>query len=257
MRRRLLAAAAALVLAVLGGMVLVAYAKGANARAMAGVHTEQVLVVDKAIASGTSATALRDLVRTEELPAVAVVPGAVRDLGQISGQVATVDLKPGEQLLASRFAAASTLRPPGTVAVPAGAEEISVQLDSQRAVGGRLAAGDKVGVFVSLALPDGTVQTHAVLHHVLVSQVQGAVVPSTGATGSSTTSSSTTTSSSSTTSSAGGTLTVTLALPARDAEAVVFGQEHGKLWLSLEPAGADTNGTTVIDEHNVYTEAHP
>lgn len=256
MRRRLLAAAAALVLAVLGGMVLVAYAKGANARAMAGVRTEQVLVVDKAIPSGTSATALRDLVRTQELPAVAVVPGAVRDLGQLGAEVATVDLKPGEQLLASRFAAESTLRPPGTVAVPAGDEEISVQLDQQRAVGGRLAAGDKVGVFVSQSLPDGTVQTHAVLHHVLVSQVQGAVVPSTGASATATASSSST-SGSSTTSSPAGTVTVTLALPARDAEAIVFGQEHGKVWLSLEPAGADTSGTTVVDQHNLYTEAHP
>jgi pilus assembly protein CpaB len=49
---------------------------------------------------------------------------------------------------------------------------------------------------------------------------------------------------------------VTLALGAKAAEAVVFGQEHGKVWLSLEPAGADTGGTTVIDNGNVYTEGY-
>jgi pilus assembly protein CpaB len=49
----------------------------------------------------------------------------------------------------------------------------------------------------------------------------------------------------------------TLALTAQDAEAVVFGQEHGKLWLSLEPDAADTDGTTVVDQRNVYTNAYP
>jgi len=37
----------------------------------------------------------------------------------------------------------------------------------------------------------------------------------------------------------------TLALGAKAAEAVVFGQEHGKVWLSLEPTGASTGGTAV------------
>jgi pilus assembly protein CpaB len=50
---------------------------------------------------------------------------------------------------------------------------------------------------------------------------------------------------------------VTLALTAQDAEAVVFGQEHGKVWLSLEPDAAGTGGTTVVDQGNVYTNAYP
>ena len=54
----------------------------------------------------------------------------------------TVDLQPGEQLLAGRFARPRALQAPGTVAVPAGLQEVSVQLEPQRAVGGRLAAGD-------------------------------------------------------------------------------------------------------------------
>lgn len=248
MRRRFLAAAAALLLAALGTVVLVGYARGADARALAGVRTVQVLVVDAPIAAGTPGDQLTHLVRTEGVPAKAAVPGRVTDLAGLTGQVATVDLQPGEQLLASRFARPDALQSPGTVAVPAGTEEVSVLLDPQRAVGGRLVAGDAVGIFVSLTAPDGTGQTHAVLHKVLVTQVQGAPapVPADGSASDSTKTASAGTPAPS------GSLMITLAVPARQAEAVVFGTEHGTLWLSLEPDGADLSGTEVITPGNVY-----
>jgi pilus assembly protein CpaB len=241
-RRRLLAAAAALVLALVGGVVLVAYARGADARAMAGMDTVQVLVVDQPVAAGTRAEDLAALVRTEQLPAKAAVAGRVTDLTALAGEVATVDLQPGEQLLAGRFAAPQSLQAPGTVAVPVGTEEVSVLLEPQRAVGGRLAAGDRVGVFLSLDTPS----THAVLHRVLVTQVQGAPVPVDTAsdTGTDTASAGAAAPSAS--------LLVTLALTAEQAEGVVFGAEHGTLWLSLEPETADLDGTEVITSDNVY-----
>ncbi len=126
---------------------------------------------------------------------------------------------------------------------PAGTGEVSVLLEPQRAVGGRLAAGDTVGVFVSI--PD-TKTTHVVLHRVVVTQVQGAPVPADAATGDETQ-----------TASAGSpapttSLLVTLALPAEQAEGVVFGAEHGTLWLSLETEGTDLDGTEVITPGNVY-----
>ena len=51
-------------------------------------------------------------------------------------------------------------------------------------------------------------------------------------------------------------LMITLAVTAQEAEPIVFGMEHGTLWLSLEPEDADTGGTTVISPENVYTEAY-
>ena len=48
---------------------------------------------------------------------------------------------------------------------------------------------------------------------------------------------------------------VTLAVDAAQAEAVVFGIEHGTLWLSLEPEGADTGGTDVVTPDNIYGKA--
>jgi pilus assembly protein CpaB len=228
---------------VLGAVVLLAYARSADQRAMAGMRTVQVLVVAQPVAEGTRAEDLAELVSTERLPAAAAVPGRITDLAELAGQVTTADLQPGEQLLASRFAVPDDLQTPGTVAVPAGSAEVSVLLEPQRAVGGRLAAGDLVGVFVSL---DEPASTHAVLHRVLVTQVQGAPAPVDGAeqagTGTASAGSSAPTAS----------LMVTLALTAEQAEGVVFAAEHGTLWLSLEPDGTDLDDTEVITSDNLY-----
>jgi pilus assembly protein CpaB len=254
-RRRLLAAVVALVLVAAGTVVLLAYVRGADARALAGVRTVEVLVVDQPIPEGTPAEEIAGLVRTEVLPAKAAVDGRVTGLGQLTGQVATVDLQPGEQLLAGRFAAPADLQAPGTVPVPEGMSEVSVLLEPQRAVGGRLASGDEIGVYISMDL-EGNIDedpedeqigtTHATLHGVLVSQVQGAPAPAepgdaqTASTGTPAPSES---------------VLVTLALPARDAELVVFGMEHGSVWLTLEPEGADNSDTKIITQGNVYGDA--
>ena len=239
MRRRLIAALAALVLAALGAVVLLAYVRGADARALAGVQTVDVLVVDRPVPEGTPGEELAELVRTERLPARAAVPGAVTDLDELAGRVATVDLQPGEQLHAARFAAPEDLSVPGTVAPPEGAAEVSLLLEPQRAVGGRLAAGDTVGVHLSL---DG--QTDVVLSRVLVTQVQGAPVAVADGEATDTASSGGAAPSAS--------LMVTLGLRPEAAEAVVFGMEHGTVWLSLEPEGVDTSGTEVLTPANVY-----
>jgi pilus assembly protein CpaB len=247
--RRLLAAFAALLLLVVGTLVLLAYVNGADARALAGVRTVDVLVAAQPIPEGTTGDQLDGLVRTEAVPVIAAVAGRVTDLASLSGRVATVEILPGEQLLAARFARPGDLKAPGTVEVPAGLQEVSVLLEPQRAVGGRLAAGDTVGVVVSQTDPSGVAATHAVLHKVLVTQVQGAPAPvdQSAQKDPATASSGTAAPSAS--------LMVTLAVSAAQAEAVVFGVEHGTLWLSLEPDGAQTGGTDVITPGNIYGKA--
>ena len=247
--RRLLAAFAALLLLVVGSAVLLAYVHAADARALAGIRTVDVLVAEQPIPEGTSADELAALVTTEKVPAKTAVAGRVTDLASLSGKVAEVDILPGEQLLSGRFVSPDSLTAPGQVDVPAGLQEVSVLLEPQRAVGGRLAAGDTVGVVVSQTDPSGVPATHAVLHKVLVTQVQGAPAPvdqsakqdpATASSG---------------TPAPSGSLMVTLAVNAAQAEAVVFGVEHGSIWLSLEPAGANTGGTDVITQGNIYGKA--
>lgn len=247
MNRRLLAAVLALLLAVLGGVVLVGWVNGADARALAGTRTVPVLVVVDPVPAGTAVEELGDAVATAELPAMSVPTGALDSLVSLAGYVTSTDLVPGEQLLAARFEDPASALPAGTVEVPAGLSEVSVLLDPQRAVGSRLTAGDTVGVYVSQVLSDGTAQTHAVLHGVLVTQVQGAPAPveadpeaeaETVAAGAPT-----------------GALLVTLAVRSADAESVVYGQEHGTVYLSLEPEGADTADTRVLEPGSIYAGA--
>ena len=130
---------------------------------------------------------------------------------------------------------------PGTVPTPAGTSEVSILLEPQRAVAGRLAAGDTVGVHVSIS--DET-DTDVVLHRVLVTQVQGAPAPTPDGEGTDTASTGAAAPSAS--------LMVTLGLRPEQAEAVVFGMEHGTVWLSLEPADVDVSGTEVVTPENVY-----
>ena len=249
MRRRLLAAIAALVLLAAGSLVLLAYVRGADARALAGARPVEVLVVEVPVPAGTSGEALADFVTTETVPAKAALDGRVTDVADLSGRVATVDLLVGEQLLSSRFARPEDRQAPGTVEVPAGLQEVSVLLEPQRAVGGRLAAGDAVGVFVSLSTDAGPA-THAVLHSVLVTQVQGAPAPvAPSAEGDVETASAGAPAPSSS-------LMVTLAVTAAQAEAIVFGVEHGTLWLSSEPDGAATGGTEGVNLANIYGKAY-
>ena len=247
MRRRLLAASAALLLLTAGTVVLLAYVRGADARALAGVRTTEVLVADQVIPAGTTADQLSALVRTEVLPEKAALAGRVDDVDDLAGLVATVDLQPGEQLLAARFAAPDSIGTPGTVPVPSGLQEVSVLLEPQRAVGGRLAAGDLVGVVVSIGDGKDSGKTGTVLHEVLVTQVQGAPLPADAAEGDAETASS---GSATPTQS----LMVTLAVTAAQAEAVVYGIEHGSLWLSLESEDADTRGTGVLDAGTIYAK---
>jgi pilus assembly protein CpaB len=244
MRRRLFAAIAALVLLGAGTAVLVAYVRGADARALAGVQTVEVLVADGLIPEGTPAEQLAELVRTEVLPRKAAVQGRVTDLDDLSGLVATVDLQPGEQLLQSRFGEEDAAGAAGTVPVPAGLQEVSLLLEPQRAIGGRLAAGDTVGVVVSI----NSGETHSVIHHVLVTEVKGAPAPV------QTDPSVQTETASSGTVVPTQSLMITFAVTAAQAEAVVFGMEHGTVWLTLEPADADTGGTSVVDPGTIYTK---
>lgn len=238
MNSRVLASAAAAVLAVAGSFLLVSYTNGAEQRALAGVQTSEVLIVSVAVPAGTPADVVLQSATRQEVPAKARPADAVTDPAAITGLVSTVDLVPGEQLLSTRFRDPATAENPGIITVPAGMLEVSILLEPQRTVGGRLKAGDTVGVFLSVKAPAET--THLTLHQVLVTAVQGtpaaAEDPTSGASQAA----------------ASESVMVTLALTAADAEKVVYGQEFGTIWLSAEPATAAREGTRELNREGVY-----
>lgn len=240
MRRRLLAVLLALALAAGGGFVLVSYVSAADTRARAGEEVRQVLVVSAAVPEGTAAEQLAGAVSLTDVPARLVAPDAVTDLADVAGRVTTADLLPGEALHAGRFVDPATLLPAGRVAVPAALQELTVALEPQRAVGGRLAAGDRVSVVTTVAdltAAEGSnrVVTSLLLDDVLVTQVGGGAVPVSTDSGGEIEEQAAAT----------GTVSVTLAVTPSQSVALVSGIETGSIWLTLKPAGAPAETATV------------
>jgi pilus assembly protein CpaB len=237
MKRRVLAVLLSLLLAAVGGFLILSYAGNSDRRAMSDMQPVDVLVATKPIAKGTSTSDIVGAVKMRPLPEIALAPGAITSLAEIVGRVTTVDIQPGEQLMASRFVDPATLTD-SPVPVPAGMQQISFKLDSQRVLGGDLKAGATVGVFLSAGdKPAGV--THLALHKVLVTKVQGGAAAPEGGDGSANQSGDTT-------------LLVTLATTAGNAERIVFAAEYGSIWLSSEPANAVVSGTRPITEKNLY-----
>jgi pilus assembly protein CpaB len=254
MRRRVTGIVAALVLASLGTVMLVVYVQSARDEAVAGERMVDVLVVSDAIDKGTEVADVDGSVDTKQVPAKVRADGAVDDLGDLDDElVAAVDLVPGEQLVATRFV---TRQQAARGDVPEGLQEVTVPLDPARALGGRIAAGDTVGVFLSFDPFDiGNTgsktanSTHLELHKVMVSRVQ--FDDSASSIGSSDDGSEDE-GSESTADAPAGTFLVTLAVDAPSAERVIFAAEHGFVWLSNEPLEADEGGTSVVTRGNIY-----
>ncbi len=228
----------ALLLAGVGGVLLLAYVSAADRRAMADMAPTSVLVVTKPVPEGATTSEMAKSVEVRELPGVAVAPDATSSLSELGNLVTTTALQPGEQLLRSRLADPAALQAAKGVQVPPGLHQVSVQLEPQRAVGGNIAAGDTVGVFLSLEDKEVS-STQLRLHKVLVTAVAGGPVPA--AEGGSTEAQP-----------AQETMTVTLAASAADAGKIVFTAEHGTIWLSAEPADAPDGTVPVLTKGNLY-----
>ena len=251
MRRRVVGLAAAVVLALFGTLVLVAYVQSARDKAAAGEQLYPVLVVSRPIAKGTAATAIAGSVKTVSVPSNVRANGSVTDVASLRDLVTAVDLVPGEQLLASRFVAAQDA--PGGI-VPPDKLRVTLSLEPERVLGGELQPGATVAVVTSFDKdPSGSdgapapATSHLILHHVVVTAIQGAPGPGPSA--------------AKTQSSQGGQsadpaptqkILVTLALDAGSVERVVFAAEHGKVWLAAEPNAAPEDGTRIVTRENVF-----
>ncbi|MBA2696314.1 MAG: hypothetical protein H0U62_10890 [Actinobacteria bacterium] len=257
MSRRLIAVVLALVVAVVGALVIVSYVGGADRRALSDLEPVTVLEVVNTVPVGTSAEEIGDSVATEQVPASAAVPGALTSLDDVAGQVAAVDLQPGEQLLSARFVDPQDLEGAGPVEVPEDFQQISVLLEPARVLGGYLTPGETVGVYMSMTDPP---QTRQILDKVLVARVQGGIaLPETvtapqdaeAPEDAAAAEDPEAVDPQAQTPPAEG-LMVTLAMSSADTELVVFGQEHGTLWLSLDPDEAPDSDTTTTERETIY-----
>ncbi len=232
MKRRLAAALAAVLSAVVGATLLLGYVAGADRRAMAGMSPVQVLVVKADVPAGTTGAALAELVTVKTLPAAALAPGAVQDVSSLAGLVSTTDLKSGEQVLASRFADPATLADAGRPPVPRGRQQISIDLDPQRVLGGDLAPGAQVAVFTTIEK-----RTSLAVRSALVLRVDA---PAAAAGGRKDDGAGGPAQPTAPTAPTDGHVRVTLAMTGAEAARLVAGADSGAVWFSLVSGPSST-----------------
>jgi pilus assembly protein CpaB len=254
MKRRLLIIVLALILAAAGTSGVLAYVRGANTRAIAGMKAVSVLVAQKKITSGTTASSAlhSGLLASQTLPASSVPADALSAItSALSSLVLSADLQPGQLLLRPMLVtAAQTTR---GLAIPPGQMALTLSFCLPEAVAGAVQAGSEVAVFDTVgfntgspisAAPGcagahtqtgGTIRTRVVLQRAHVLSV-GQAAPA-GATSTSTTSALNGGGSSS--SSQTGTL-VTLAVTQSQAEQLIQMTETGLPYLALLTTSSHT-----------------
>lgn len=250
MKSRLLAGTAAVALALVGALIMIVYANGADQRAMASTNPRKVLVVEKAIPAGTPVNDMAASLAIQDVPATAIAATAVTSLDGKAGTVAAVDLVPGEQLLAERLIAPEDVKAKSGVEIPAGLQEVTFELEPKRVVGGRLEAGDHIGI--ALNYKEGADKGKAdaetsqlTLRKVLVTAVQrapqasGTEKPADGSNPQDTTLPQ-------------GSFMVTVAVNDIDASKIIFTSINGELWLTKEPLDAKDSGGFVARKDTVY-----
>jgi pilus assembly protein CpaB len=149
MKRRVLTIVLAVTLAVLGTLAVLVYVLRADARAVAGQQAVTVLVVDKAIPSGTTAGEAKAKLRKETLPASSVASDALAEITADQDDLVTsADLKPGQLLLSSMLV--SEAQATGDLTIPDGKVAVTITLCSPETVAGNVRAGSEVAVFGTL-----------------------------------------------------------------------------------------------------------
>lgn len=276
MSRKVIGIVVAIALAAVGTVALVSYVQSAEERAQSGEELVEVYVVSDTIPAGTPGSELDGYVSIQLVPAKVQPANSVRSLAGLEGQVASVDLVAGEQLVDSRFIAPAELasREVGVI-VPTNKVEITLQLEPQRAIGGLVQPGDTVAVIASfepftvsasvvevdgeeVAIPEAVASqvdgetpntTKLILHKVLVTAVQETANRTAVDTGDER--------SSRLEEAPAGDLYVTLAVDPDDAQRIVFTQEFGFVWLAQERSGVPEADTDLQTRLNVYDEPAP
>jgi pilus assembly protein CpaB len=247
MKRRVLTIALALVLAIAGTGLVLAYVKGANARAVAGLKAVTVLVAQREIPAGTSAgAAWQDgSLRGETLPAQSVSAGAVSSItADLGSLVMSSDIMPGQVLL--RVMLVRAAQTSGGLAIPAGLVAVTIPLCLPQAVAGYVQAGSQVAIFDTVSSqPMNPQQSCSQLGQVRQAQASGqtrmllpkvqVLALGTGSSGGSGTGA---------TSQAQGSVLVTLAVDQADAERVIQVAETGLPYLALLTPDSQTGFDT-------------
>jgi pilus assembly protein CpaB len=243
MRSRGLVVAIAVVLAVAAAAAVILYTQGVKEKAAQGGELTNVIVSTQEIPANQLLDPLIDqgLFAEVQLPADALVEGAVTDVEQLRGVTTTTPILANEQISESRLSSAE--RPLNLTGVSEGHVGVAVELDAPQGGVGNIQPGDSVQVFATyqgVQVVKGDLRklinsaggtpppqidlpafTLTLIPDVRVLRIQNPSVDTeTGRSDSSR-------------------IQVTLDLLPQDAQNLVFAQENARIWLGLLPPGEE------------------
>lgn len=153
--RKILLLAAAIIVGALAGFALLNYVQDVEETAVEGTRTVPVFTVVDTIEQGSSVAAaqVRGLIQEDQIEQTFRPDGAISDLAQLDGLLATTDITAGQILVASQFAA--PVEAVETFADQIGPDFAAISLTVPRAnaVNGFLSPGDFVDVIVISGAP--------------------------------------------------------------------------------------------------------
>jgi pilus assembly protein CpaB len=225
MKTRGIAVTLALLLAIGATGAVFLYVQGVRKQAKVGSTVGVRVIVSKTDIRG--GTELDNLISagnftTTSVPQLAVVEGAVTEVGQLQNRATTQFIAAGEQITTKRLSGSSTSTG-GVLNIPSGYQALTLNIDAEHRVAGFVAQGDHVEVW-------GCVKPSNSQECILVTVVPDVEVLRVG------TADSTVSSSSSTTPTASPDY-VSLALLPNDAARVIGARQNGDVWFTLLPPG--------------------
>jgi pilus assembly protein CpaB len=242
MRRRILIALAALVLAGLSGVSVALYARGVDQRAVDGRQAVSVLLAKQRIPAGTTGADIRakGLARQVVMPAGTVPEGALGDLGAgLDDLRLSADLAPDQLILRGQFGTGEA----ATVGVPKGQLGVSIEVTMAPGVAEKVAAGDRVTVFVTYprGAQPGSQKTRVLLPAATVISITTGQPTDVRPAPTSTRASATTRS-----------YPATLAVGQADATRLVHAAQTGEIYLGLLGEGTQVTPSAAVDLDSLW-----
>jgi Flp pilus assembly protein CpaB len=202
--------------AIVAGVILLVYLHAYRNSLSSSASNVSVLVAKNLIPKGTPGDiiASSDQFQVAELPKGQLQTGALTDPAALSGRIAVADIYPNQQLTANYFAYAT----PGSLQTKiAGVDRaISVSIDAQHGMVGQIGAGDHIDIYVGVNRIGPTGAQPVI--KLMMADVTVLKAPL-----------------------AGGSGIYTLKADSKQAAALAFAADNGKLWFVLRPAsGAKT-----------------
>jgi Flp pilus assembly protein CpaB len=222
----------AAVVAVLAAILVIAAINSARNDNGGSSAAVRVLVANQLIPKGSSAQALGEqkLFRFAQISSGSRVDGAVTDLSQIQGKVATRDIYPGQQLSTTAFIAGGGAL---TSQLAGDDRAIRISLDSSHGLAGGISAGDRVDVIVGFNVNRKSGGTASVTKRM----ASNVLVLARGE---------------------GDSADATLRVSDDMAAKIAFAADNGKVWLTLRPpAGAKETSPKIVSENSILFGVKP